>query len=342
FLQLTTNWSLIYTIGYRDAVKCFHCGGGLAEWAAGDDPWVEHAKMFPDCSFLKLNKSHSFIRESRGGGGPDNNTTTSLSPEPMATTPPPTVMTTDDESVCRLVDEWMGADVVRELIGYNLYSRDVIKATLNRRYHTCRKPFDSFAQLFDAVSALADSRPDTHTAAVAQIASSVIEPHTRPSNGVAIDDNKPMDINNKCQPKASARRPMGASIAPTVALTMSSNVNTTTNKLVANTSPVASTPILLTSGSMDTNTTTTTVASSSSPISLSDQTSDQSLGSKPMLLLPPSPTSRLACKICLGAEIEVVFLPCGHQMACSECAQRLTDCPVCRQPIRGFVRTFFS
>ncbi len=52
--------------------------------------------------------------------------------------------------------------------------------------------------------------------------------------------------------------------------------------------------------------------------------------------------SRLLCKICFTKEIGVVFLPCGHQMVCKECAQRLTDCPVCRQPIRGYVRTYFS
>jgi hypothetical protein len=52
--------------------------------------------------------------------------------------------------------------------------------------------------------------------------------------------------------------------------------------------------------------------------------------------------SRLLCKICLDREIGVVFLPCGHQLACTQCAPCVADCPICRKVIRGTVRTFFS
>lgn len=48
------------------------------------------------------------------------------------------------------------------------------------------------------------------------------------------------------------------------------------------------------------------------------------------------------CKVCLDAEVGVVFLPCGHLVACPACASALSDCPVCRASIRGTVRTFFS
>ncbi|CAG2110562.1 unnamed protein product, partial [Medioppia subpectinata] len=40
--------------------------------------------------------------------------------------------------------------------------------------------------------------------------------------------------------------------------------------------------------------------------------------------------------------IGVVFLPCGHQLACTQCAPCVTDCPICRKVIRGTVKTFFS
>ena len=53
-------------------------------------------------------------------------------------------------------------------------------------------------------------------------------------------------------------------------------------------------------------------------------------------------SNRLLCKICLDGEIGVVFLPCGHQCACTQCAPCVTDCPICRKVIRGTVRTFFS
>ncbi|CAC5365248.1 unnamed protein product [Mytilus coruscus] len=48
--------------GYNDYTRCFHCGGGLRNWEAGDDPWVEHARWFPQCGFLKQNKGEDFIQ----------------------------------------------------------------------------------------------------------------------------------------------------------------------------------------------------------------------------------------------------------------------------------------
>ncbi|XP_076084057.1 putative inhibitor of apoptosis [Mytilus galloprovincialis] len=48
--------------GYHDYTRCFHCGGGLRNWDAGDDPCVEHARWFPQCGFLKQNKGESFIQ----------------------------------------------------------------------------------------------------------------------------------------------------------------------------------------------------------------------------------------------------------------------------------------
>ena len=47
--------------GYNDYTRCFSCGGGLRNWEAGDDPWVEHARWFPKCSFLLQNKGDKFI-----------------------------------------------------------------------------------------------------------------------------------------------------------------------------------------------------------------------------------------------------------------------------------------
>ena len=51
-----------YFLGSRDHVRCFYCGGGLCNWEARDDPWVEHARWFPSCTFVILNKGEVFIR----------------------------------------------------------------------------------------------------------------------------------------------------------------------------------------------------------------------------------------------------------------------------------------
>ena len=48
------------------------------------------------------------------------------------------------------------------------------------------------------------------------------------------------------------------------------------------------------------------------------------------------------CKICYSEELGVVFLPCGHMVACVKCAPGMTSCAVCRVPVTMTVRAFFS
>lgn len=54
-----------YYVGLADKVKCFHCGGGLAEWQPEDDPWVEHAKWLPNCTWLLGMKGSIFVEEAK-------------------------------------------------------------------------------------------------------------------------------------------------------------------------------------------------------------------------------------------------------------------------------------
>ncbi|XP_008933482.1 PREDICTED: baculoviral IAP repeat-containing protein 7-like, partial [Merops nubicus] len=48
------------------------------------------------------------------------------------------------------------------------------------------------------------------------------------------------------------------------------------------------------------------------------------------------------CKVCMDRDVSVVFVPCGHLVACGDCAVNLRSCPICRAVIRGSVRTFMS
>ncbi|NWH86703.1 BIR7B protein, partial [Aegithalos caudatus] len=67
------------------------------------------------------------------------------------------------------------------------------------------------------------------------------------------------------------------------------------------------------------------------------------------LLLPLSTEEQLRrlqeermCKVCMDKDVSVVFVPCGHLVACEECALNLRLCPICRAVIRGSVRAFMS
>merc|ERR1719242_2812867 len=50
-----------YYIGCSDQDKCFYCDGGLRNWQPEDAPWVEHARWFSKCVFVRLVKGDEFI-----------------------------------------------------------------------------------------------------------------------------------------------------------------------------------------------------------------------------------------------------------------------------------------
>ncbi|XP_041800037.1 E3 ubiquitin-protein ligase XIAP [Chelmon rostratus] len=50
-----------YSTGTADRVLCFCCGGGLKGWQPEEDPWEEHAKHYPGCSFLLAEKGQEFV-----------------------------------------------------------------------------------------------------------------------------------------------------------------------------------------------------------------------------------------------------------------------------------------
>lgn len=47
------------------------------------------------------------------------------------------------------------------------------------------------------------------------------------------------------------------------------------------------------------------------------------------------------CKICMDADVSVVFFPCGHLACCPKCAVPLEICPICRKPIEKQVKIYW-
>ncbi|KAE9522042.1 hypothetical protein AGLY_017562 [Aphis glycines] len=47
--------------GEEDQMVCFCCGHGLMWWEANDNPWVEHARWFPRCNYVRLCQGNNFV-----------------------------------------------------------------------------------------------------------------------------------------------------------------------------------------------------------------------------------------------------------------------------------------
>lgn len=46
-----------------DRVACFNCGLGLRCWEREDDPWEQHIKYSPNCTYVHMVKGRAFIHE---------------------------------------------------------------------------------------------------------------------------------------------------------------------------------------------------------------------------------------------------------------------------------------
>ncbi|XP_013070198.2 uncharacterized protein LOC106057518 [Biomphalaria glabrata] len=50
-----------YYAGFGDCARCFYCGGGLRNWDDQDDVFVEHARWFPKCGFIRQLMGQVFV-----------------------------------------------------------------------------------------------------------------------------------------------------------------------------------------------------------------------------------------------------------------------------------------
>lgn len=48
------------------------------------------------------------------------------------------------------------------------------------------------------------------------------------------------------------------------------------------------------------------------------------------------------CKICLEADIGVVFIPCGHVVCCHGCASLISRCSICEAAVRDTVKIYMN
>ncbi|XP_055882214.1 E3 ubiquitin-protein ligase XIAP-like [Biomphalaria glabrata] len=51
---------------------------------------------------------------------------------------------------------------------------------------------------------------------------------------------------------------------------------------------------------------------------------------------------RTSCKVCTDKEVEFVFLPCGHFIACSQCVNASAECKICKTAIIGILRAYIK
>lgn len=216
-----------------DHVKCFYCDGGLRNWEPADDPWFEHARWFPNCSFVVLNKGDGFVKE-------------------VTKSKPP---------------------VFPEDVRYRGYNEQSTSPSTNVKANN------------PVISSSASNESVNST-----------EEQQNSENEIPTANNSESEKNAGSLSKGCKGRGGGDNLISRFLGGCCTNVSNYCSCFIE-------------------------------------------LEMREELRQLREATQ---CKICMDNRVEVVFLPCGHLVSCTRCATALSNCAVCRQPIKAYVKTYLS
>uniref|UniRef100_A0AC34GR17 RING-type domain-containing protein n=1 Tax=Panagrolaimus sp. ES5 TaxID=591445 RepID=A0AC34GR17_9BILA len=60
------------------------------------------------------------------------------------------------------------------------------------------------------------------------------------------------------------------------------------------------------------------------------------------LLKTESSNGSSTCLLCCSQPKEYAFMPCFHLIACKECAEKCSECPICRKTVNSTLKIFMN
>lgn len=274
--------------GSRDNVRCFHCDGGLCNWVPEDDPWIEHARWFPYCVFLRQAKSVEWVEEIQQRYALTDATPNHTGESALALSSTDYSDSDSDtaaiETNVESVDELLQGDVAQQAImaGYSsqrvkLALRKIVERGGHRGIdiNDILNEIDSLPNTAPVMPERAELRPDSEN------------PAATANDDVTKDKEAVADTPNDTQSKKRRRKKKKAKAKERQADNdkEGDEVNSLVNEYT-------------------------------------------------------EMVKNRMCKICLGDDSTICFLPCGHISACSGCAKACKRCPVCRTVVRALVRVY--
>nr|UZS93136.1 X-linked inhibitor of apoptosis [Strongylocentrotus intermedius] len=369
-----------YFTGLVDECKCFYCDGGLKNWEPTDEPWTEHAKWFPRCEWLIQQRGQAFIAHVQQVNPPPIGTpaplhftapTFSGTEEPYSHVEPPfrfqasyqerpsqasskpspplskskKEMTIEEEKTAALREYESKHKEPEAAAAINFKPKpkkiettepSALKSKLVDEPSNATSPIDDFMQSQTAEMAV---EMGYHTDLIRY----VVTQHFKKTGRQFSHPDELLDSIWEAQgqgidPTPSVGKATGGhdvdylrklpkELESESASAMASNfVDIQAEKLAG--LSIHDEP------RSRMNSSPRTVAQVTPIGSLKPQTSVSSASSDPSYL------DKQLCKICLDNELSTVFLPCKHLATCSECAARVTECPMCRQPIVDSLTVF--
>lgn len=301
--------------GYNDYTRCFHCGGGLRNWEAGDDPWVEHARWFPQCGFLKQNKGEKFIQAVLKKHNMDQKTNENSSYSHKQSQEYRTVTSdknTTTASTSGLQQNYMcesSLNVQEQANNLNSEERSDITTPL------------------DIQTVISTSNNSTITASGVNISSSSVAATNIIHNQQGIlqtvaartviemgfSGQQVVDAVNEIERLNSGEG--GTNISAVDIMNVLLREDHQQSGQVLNVPETVTTEGMAGASFDDTH------------LILEENRQLQ---------------EQRQCKVCKEFDSTVAFLPCGHIVCCTDCAPAMRKCPVCKTYVKGTVKTFLA
>ncbi|WAQ96718.1 XIAP-like protein [Mya arenaria] len=301
----------LFHTGEDDCVRCYHCGGGMKNWEPGDHPLTEHANWFPHCEFIKM-KSAALARS----GGQNGSSSDADETRHQKASTSECLRTSDRHNNTRLEQHSNTRSEQHNNPRSDQYS-NILSEQHSNTQSEHRNPRSEHHS---------SPRPEHHSNPRSEHHSSPQPEHHSNQRSEHHSSPRPEHHNNpRSEHHSNLRSEQHSNLR-------SEHHNNTPSE--HNDSRLYElneiTRSELNSSQSDHNNTQSEQASTRNkkPCHRGVQKENDAL------------KQQMMCKICMDKDATIVFLPCGHMVACVDCAHALRKCPICRHVIKGAVRAF--
>ncbi|KAK3605776.1 hypothetical protein CHS0354_033981 [Potamilus streckersoni] len=365
--------------GINDYTRCFQCGGGLRNWEPGDNPWIEHARWYPQCAYVLGKRGQRFVNavlkkqaELLAAQNAEQSNSCSTTTTTTTIVISGTGNSSESESV-RQPNAQTGKpkyfqnpnenDIANKLIEMGYQRERVREAILEVKRRRGQQEI-TIEHAIDLL--LADE--ERRTTAGRQNEGVTMQELIQESGRLILHDDSsqpptsastsvppapPPAATESCQNsghqyqvaggRSTGQQQSGQINQSTglgrIASLAQSRQNTSGPMSIAVDVPLSSPSF---GNRVGHHSNKSTAANGRSSPTLLEPISLPALDAESLKEEYLRLRDQNVCKICMERKIDLVFLPCGHLMCCQVCGQSLRICPICRAKINGSAKTYLS
>ncbi|XP_068006491.1 baculoviral IAP repeat-containing protein 7 [Melanerpes formicivorus] len=354
-----------FFVGPGDDVQCFCCGGVLKDWAPGNCPIAEHLKFFPSCKFIcgedVGNQEMLPLQEiSDTVDGQFLSLSQDIESEETALPNEPEYpeMATEEMRLSTFQNWPQYTDMPPEQLaraGFYYTGQDDVVRCFHcdggvRSWSFGDDPWREHAKWYPECEFLLQARGSEYVNSVQDSFSSTLlsprDPWDQTEHDSSASQDPPGNLELQELPQDVSdvvQNVLQMGFEPVLVFKMIANKYLLTGTFYLSESELISDLLQPEesrgyTGAVQREAETSVAGEEMQPVQLKESDEYQMSTEEQLRRLQ----EEKMCKVCMDRDVSVVFVPCGHLVACGECALNLRLCPICRAVIQGSVRTFMS